>query len=97
MICIDKVLSYSGASARVIIETLNDAVRKEILSMLERGDFSEALKLIESHGGCRILSDKPLKAVSGDEQIKLTAEPVNFLARMAWGIVISKAREYCSC
>jgi hypothetical protein len=95
MICIDKIFSYGGASARVIVETLNDAVCREILGMLERGDFSKALKLIESHGGCRILSENPLKAISGDEQLRLTAEPVNFLARMAWGMVVSKAKEYC--
>jgi len=95
MICIDRVFSYSGASARVIVETLNDTVCREILNILERGDFSKALKLIESHGGCRILSDKPLKAISGDGQIILTAEPVNLLARISWGVVISKAKEYC--
>jgi hypothetical protein len=48
------------------------------------------------HGGCRILSENPIKVVSGDGRIRVTVEPANFIAKMFWGTVVEKIREICS-
>lgn len=95
MICIDREFSYRGASVRVIVETSNSTICRVILEILECRDF-KALELIRTHGGCKILSENPLRVISRDEQIALTLKPVNFLARLSWGMVINEARKHCT-
>ena len=95
MICLDREVNYRGAAFKIVIETASEIICKEILGILERGEFSKALELIKSHGGCKLLSENPLKIMSGDGQIRLNLEPINFLAKMSWEIVVDKAKEYC--
>jgi hypothetical protein len=96
MICIDKEYSYKGASVRVVIEASDKSICKEIVEIVERGDASRVLSIVRMHGGCRILSENPIKVVSGDGRIRVTVEPANFIAKMFWRTVVEKIREICS-
>jgi len=96
VICIDREFSYRGALVRVIVETSNSTVCRMILEILEHRDFSRIPELVGSHGGCKILSENPLRVISRDEQIALTLKPINFLAKLGWGMVINEARKYCT-
>ena len=96
MICLDREVNYRGATFRIVIETVSDTLCREILGLVERGEFSKLLELIKLHGGCKILSENPLKVVSGDQQIVVTSEPLNPLAKQSWELVVSRVKEYCS-
>ncbi len=95
MICLNREVNYRGAIFRIIIETTNDIICKEILSIVERGELSRLLELIKLHGGCKILSENPLKVISGDQQITITSEPLNPLAKQNWGLIVSRVKDYC--
>jgi hypothetical protein len=95
VICIDEVVSYRGAKARVLVETSDNSTCKEVLEVWRRRDISRALEVVRSHGGCRLVSENPLQVVSRDGKVRVTLEPMNFLARAFWGTLVERVREYC--
>ena len=101
MICVDKVIKYRGnLFIRVVIELLsNDVLCEEFLEALKQGDDSKFLDkvsdLVKMHGGCRILSETPIKIVSGDGKIGMVLEPANFFTKAYWEMAVERAREVC--
>lgn len=92
MICIDKIINYSGALIKVTVNTANDMICGEILG---HSDILKALEVVEKHGGCRLVSENPIKIVSGDGGIEIVVEPANFFAKMFWGMAVDKVKESC--
>ncbi|MEM4740561.1 MAG: hypothetical protein QXS63_05740, partial [Zestosphaera sp.] len=76
--CVDRLIDYLGASIRVSITTSSESVCAEVSGVR---DPQEIVEVVRKHGGCRILSEDPLKVVSTDGEIVVSAEPENLLAR----------------
>lgn len=92
MICVDRTISYSGALIKIMVTTASEAICSEILGY---SDVLKAMEVVERHGGCRLLSENPIKIVSGDGAIEITVEPANFFARMYWGVAVGEVRKAC--
>ncbi len=92
MVCIDKVISYSGALIKIIVTTASESICEELLKY---SDVLKALEVIERHGGCQLVSENPIKMVSRDGAIEIVLEPANFFAKMYWGVAVDKVKEVC--
>lgn len=92
MKCLDKHIEYSGASVKVSVNTSSEDACNEVLNTR---DPLEVLEVVRKHGGCRILSEDPLKVVSVDGEIEVTAEPENLLARAYLGIALERLKRVC--
>jgi len=90
--CVDRLIDYLGASIRVTIVTSSESVCGEVRDV---GDPQEIAGIVRRHGGCRITSEDPLKVVSADDEIEVTAEPENLLARAYLGIAVEKLKRLC--
>lgn len=95
MICIDEVVSYRGAKARVLVEASDSSICEDVLEAWRRKDISRALEIANSHGGCRLVSENPLQVVSRDRKVRVALEPMNLLAKTFWGALVERVRYYC--
>lgn len=94
MLCINTEYNYLGAVVRITVETISEEICNEVKSLSSKGyeDFTELLK---KHKGCKIISENPLKIISGDETIVSVLEPVNFIAKAFWGEAIKRIKSEC--
>lgn len=92
MRCLDRSVEYSGASIRVSVETTTESACEEVLRVR---DPLELVEVVRRHGGCRVASEDPLKVVSADGEIEVTAEPENLLARAYLGIALERLKRVC--
>lgn len=92
MLCIDRVIDYSGALIKVVVNTSTSSLCQEILGY---NDILNVIDIVKKHGGCKLVSENPIKIVSGDGEIEVVVEPANFLAKMFWGMAIDRVKEVC--
>lgn len=95
MKCVEKEITSKNAKFLVIVYTSSSDVCSEVLNAVSRG-VTGVLEFVNRHGGCYVKSENPLKISSGDGSTLVEVRPANFVARMFWGTVIGKAREYCT-
>lgn len=94
MKCIDREVTYKNAKFHVVVYTSSSHLCEEVLEATSRG-VSGVVEFVRKHGGCYVESENPLRIRSGDESTLVEVKPANIIARMFWGMVVEKAKEYC--
>jgi len=94
LICTDTEYSYMGAVIRVVVESPSKEICNEVEEASSKG-YEGVVDLFKRHGGCKIVSELPLKILSSDENIIVVLEPINFIAKAFWGEAVKKIKSMC--
>jgi len=93
--CLERDYSRAGAKVHIVVDTSSSSICSEVHSSISRG-IDGIMAFLRSHGGCYVISEKPLIVKSGDESVTVTVSPKNFIANLFWHEAVNRVKSVCT-